>query len=595
MKENRWGNAGLLSVLSVCLALTLASCGGTSGTSGTSEAASSGETSTEPASSAAAETATPETESTAAETGSAESGAENDAGKEDGGAGSDWGYEEGEPIEVETGRFTRKWYDPAIAGDDSTEIASADIDQLHLTEDGMLQWKYLSDALDQWNEQEKKRSIDELQSAMEGLEAGGMFPYSTSTGISVRRADTEALSFLAGISSYYGGAHPNTVYEAVNLDPETGREIALTDVVSDPAKLPEILKEALLKENPGLEDSALGDIAETLQQYKTSDYHWTLERDGIRFWFEPYAIAAYAAGPQTVELAFADYPDLFTGRGQHAPQASICKYNQYGVISTTAEDGTIRNYQVTGETDENGAYARIEIQYWNPEENSENPDSESFEQYCYSWTPYLVTKDGGRYLWLFTKEDNDWTTLYVYDLTGGAPSFVAKLDGLAPAVRNTETENMFQDSEEQSGAHTEDYPDSYRTVELTNPDSFKLEKRLQVLSTYGGIKTYRTDASGLPTSDDKVYEAANHIRLQTKTDVRMYQSDPDTLQQGEEVTVPAGTNLSIAYTDGEKKVWLIAEDGTCLLAVLTENPDGWQDLIDGRPIDEVFDGLLFAG
>ena len=595
MRGNRWQRkpAGPVSLALSIMLLLLASCGGRGG-SGT-PAETSAERSAAQNSEAASETSAESAEGGTEQRENAES-AENsgDAESDRTWADPDWGYEEGEPLEVETGQYTRIWYNPAVTGNDDTAAATAEIAQVHLTDDGMMQWKRLDDALEDWNGEQKKKAFDEMQSMADGMTADGVYPYYVESDIGIRRADTEALSFLAEISSFYGGAHPNTGFVSVNLDPETGREISLTDVISDPEKLPEALKKALLKAYTELEDAAFEDIAETLKTYKAADYVWTLEKDGVRFWFAPYALAPYAAGAQNAELYFEDDPGLFTGRGQNAPEDSIYKCGAYETISSRTSDGTVRDYRLTGEPDESGMYSRIALQYWKQGENPEHPGSVSLEESCYGWTPYLVERGADRFLWIFAREENDWTTLYVYDLSGGEPVLSGKLDGVAPAVRNTETENMFRDPEE-SGARTEDTPDTYRTAEPANPDAVRLERRMQVLSTYGGIRTFYVDDTGVPVPDGGIYEASNHIRLRTKADVRMRRSDWNAFSEGEEVTVSAGTNLSIQYTDGDKKVWLSADDGTLYLALLTENPEGWPDLIDGRPIDEVFDGLLFAG
>ena len=41
------------------------------------------------------------------------------------------------------------------------------------------------------------------------------------------------------------------------------------------------------------------------------DIAFTVEPDGISFWFEPYLLAAYASGMQTVHIRFEEAPELF--------------------------------------------------------------------------------------------------------------------------------------------------------------------------------------------------------------------------------------------------------------------------------------------
>ena len=137
------------------------------------------------------------------------------------------------------------------------------------------------------------------------------------------RSDSLVFSFVDELYVYMGGAHGSTSYTGYNYDPATGKEIRFDDVVSDVSALPDIVVDELGKQNRDLKKyfDELSEDKESLRESlpdrfadNASGIAWGLSYEGLVLCFEDYAMGSYAAGTQIVEIAFNDYPDVFTGK-----------------------------------------------------------------------------------------------------------------------------------------------------------------------------------------------------------------------------------------------------------------------------------------
>ncbi len=108
-------------------------------------------------------------------------------------------------------------------------------------------------------------------------------------------------------SFYTGGAHPNSGYTSMTFDVKTGKQLTLNDVFAN-GNVPldmiaQYAHEDLKKQLGDMADPIMldpGTAATTPDNYK----NWALTPTSIIFFFDPYQVAAYAAGPQKVEIPF---------------------------------------------------------------------------------------------------------------------------------------------------------------------------------------------------------------------------------------------------------------------------------------------------
>lgn len=115
-------------------------------------------------------------------------------------------------------------------------------------------------------------------------------------------------SFRFSLVSYTGGAHGNQVVIGKNYALPDGKELALSDLFIPGTpyleRISSIVREELrerLKEG-FFEDGA----AARPENYQS----FTLAADRITFHFSPYDVAAYASGPQEVEISFDQIRDM---------------------------------------------------------------------------------------------------------------------------------------------------------------------------------------------------------------------------------------------------------------------------------------------
>lgn len=101
-------------------------------------------------------------------------------------------------------------------------------------------------------------------------------------------------------SEYTGGAHPNYVIATLNYDPATGRELSLTDALTLTGLSLEQLAERASQELRAKLGEAMFVEGATAKPENYAAFLVT--ENQVTFIFQPYQVAAYAAGAQ--EVAF---------------------------------------------------------------------------------------------------------------------------------------------------------------------------------------------------------------------------------------------------------------------------------------------------
>ncbi|QHV94046.1 DUF3298 and DUF4163 domain-containing protein [Spirosoma endbachense] len=105
--------------------------------------------------------------------------------------------------------------------------------------------------------------------------------------------------------AYTGGAHPNSNLAFYTFDRETGKTLALTDLVEDTTALLSVVEKAFRKQQDLLPQYNLEE-----RGYFLRDGRFFLPanigvgRDGLIFYYNPYEIAAYAVGPIEVTVPY---------------------------------------------------------------------------------------------------------------------------------------------------------------------------------------------------------------------------------------------------------------------------------------------------
>lgn len=155
-------------------------------------------------------------------------------------------------------------------------------------------------------------NIDELK--LEEIPSAANGEYFLKANYEIEQANTNFVSLVFTVNVYTGGAHPNTYFRTFNYNVDTGTEMKLADLSPEDTKYLQKLKpkiktavhdslEASLKEqgDSGIDaDSILFKDIEAVEDEAFQNF--TFGTDYIKFFFSPYDIAPYAAGPIVVKI-----------------------------------------------------------------------------------------------------------------------------------------------------------------------------------------------------------------------------------------------------------------------------------------------------
>lgn len=157
-----------------------------------------------------------------------------------------------------------------------------------------------------------------------GSEIGSYIEAGYSFGV----ATDDLVSVLFDIGDYYSGAaHPNHHTRAVNYDVRRGRVLDLAELFKPSALYLKTISDYCVKDlkrqfreggwsepeqmDAGIEEGA----APNAENYQS----WLVTRRGLAITFDPYRVAPYAAGPQSVFIPYSALREIIDPDGPLAP------------------------------------------------------------------------------------------------------------------------------------------------------------------------------------------------------------------------------------------------------------------------------------
>lgn len=288
---------------------------------------------------------------------------------------------------------------------------------LSLSEKDAKMYPGLSQALDSLNKEQKAYSEKEFAEIKEWAredyaesDPGYFYGYTNKIEYLVQRADSLVLSVRSEWDSYTGGAHPNYGTGCYNYDTETGKELSLSDVITDVSQIPEIVSEILIARNPM---EPFGDLKGKLSEYKEEQFNWAIGNQSITFYFSPYEIAAFASGSFAATIFFDENPDLFNEKYTETANSYFYEIPAYSDIELDIdEEDTHTDWiHITPEEYEGGYYTVLNVSV-----NGEELKTDNYKFYESRY--YLVNKSGAFSLCAeLYLSDNSITTV-VFDIRG---------------------------------------------------------------------------------------------------------------------------------------------------------------------------------
>lgn len=440
---------------------------------------------------------------------------------------------------------------------------------------------------DKWaDETASQAESDYEEAAKNGYSFYG--PYNDYEEVSVKRSDNVVLSVYDNNSNYTGGAHGMYGVSCDNYDVNSGKKLDISDVIdSTKEELDEIIKKKVLEAAD--EDIDFANIDEELANYQfnasndagsegsASPYTWYFSYDGMHVVFNPYEIASYASGMQDIVIGYDEYQGMIKEKYIPAKDTPYCvkediafldsryvsDYKDMHFEYTAYEDESTEDYMVSEDfcLVKDGKKAAVDSGFWVLNENS-------FDIYR------VGTEDGKEYVYLFVPGDNDYTDLYVFDITGDDVKLAGK--------------DFYHDFE--------DNLDNWYVADpiLTDPHNMRLGSVGDAFGSYTYYGTYEVGADGLPKStSDEYYLVWKSEEAYSKADIKADYIDEagNVLEEG--ATIPKGEHFVPFRTDQKSYMDFKLDNGKMIRVKYTsfEYP---RSIAEGE-IDELFDGLVYAG
>ena len=388
--------------------------------------------------------------------------------------------------------------------------------------------------------------------------------------LSVVRADEQALSVVGSYSNYGGGAHGMYGFNGYSFDPKTGREIGIRDVVNDIPALLKMISEKVQEDYPGL---SMMSAEYTLTEENADNLQFAIGYESLIFYFEPYALASYAEGSQVVSIPFKGNEGLINGKYFDVPDHYGVEFAGGTAYEDTNGDGIPEAISVTvSANNEEGVIQQIGINI------AGRTFMEEEEEFLgYSYLPTLVRVGQKLYLYVELSSDNDYKFFRIYNVTGGQFS---QCD-----------ENWYSFAREWSG----NYEMQSRTT-LSDPTLVKMWMNTDVLGTGKAYSWFYVGDDGRLVNFNEGYflEHYGEEALTLKQDLAVIAVEPNNKYgKGTEVTLKAGTRVTGYYTDNETYVEIKDPDGDnyWVGGQFAE----WPLTVGGIPMDDLFDGIMYAG
>lgn len=312
----------------------------------------------------------------------------------------------------------------------------------------------------------------------------------------------------------------------------------------------------------GLEDALNSYMADP------STFTWTLDYQGISFYFSPGELAPYSDGRFIYSIRFDAQPALFSLYYMVAPAA-------YAIPLTGGEC-------INFDMDKNGQNDSIRLEYIYGGDGADIEKlsiSVNGKEYTAN-TPmtgcdsYVVYAGGTRcYLFISAQNLTDYGYISVYRLDRTGAALVG----------------MLYESSLYAAAYTTACPG---VPLLTDPGYFMLGTRIQYLGTLTGLKTYSLGTDGMPVSTESYYQLYGGSPLTLISPLTTATVDPGTGSGTFSAeTFSPGTRLNFWRSDGEGSLDMYTDEGTYCRVYVSGRP-GSQS-VNGMPVESVFSGIVY--
>lgn len=237
--------------------------------------------------------------------------------------------------------------------------------------------------------------------------------------VQIRRADSIVLSYLTDSYADYGFIEEFRGMQGSNYDVQTGKQLLLSDVITDMEPIPAAVLNELnshLWAGEGYSENAVKDYFKNTPEDGIS---WTLDYNGVTFYFGDGDLEEPGNGCLSATVSFAKYPELFDEKYTNVPEAYMVALPlDHSFFTDLDADGALEELNCSGVYNETDRfYSRLGIY-------TDFAGSYHYEDlFAYGFQPYYVkTADGNHYIYMFCEESesgNRQMMLVAYNVNGG--------------------------------------------------------------------------------------------------------------------------------------------------------------------------------
>ena len=302
-------------------------------------------------------------------------------------------------------------------------------------------------ALDAWNGDEKKAMYERRKRMLAHVEEYGdkhskyFNGYYDANNVRVNRADSLAVSFVTLPADYMGGAHGMHGVVGVNFDTATGKKLELHDVFSDAERTAAVVTERIFAQY-GAEMLFDDPDKKILDAIVHETACWTLDNDGVTFYFNPYVLAPYASGVLSAKVYFDFDKSIFKEKYRAMPPAYATPIEETKPLSIDGQMSFVKVTMIEGK-------CRVHVGAEEVLTDGNRSDARGM---------FIHNGDGKNYVWVDIKnEDTGAREILVY--------------ALAPKLHYVGTlKRTFIDPASNEYEH--------RRLWMTNPDGFMIYKNV---------------------------------------------------------------------------------------------------------------------
>ncbi|MBQ2727248.1 MAG: hypothetical protein IJF78_16215 [Clostridia bacterium] len=322
--------------------------------------------------------------------------------------------------------FSQQW-----EWDDEILLALSEYNGVVLPDDEKHVNPALAEALDQTKNMATRAMNDEFDNLLAVakdelalLGADSFVTKSSTMDVQIRRADNVAVSWLTDSTLVYGNINGRYL-NGTTFDTETGKQLMISDVIRDMSKIPAIVKKELQSHTWNGDFYSDTAVEDYFRDTPEDGIRWTLDYNGVTFYFASGEIADLGDGHLAAAVTFAEYPDLFNEKYTAVPESYIVELPLNHPFYTDLDgDGDVEELNVTPFRHESGlfyesfgVYTDTDAQYYHAEFSADILHRTG------GYHPYYIkTADGRQYLYVFAEGSElapGAMELRVLDVTGG--------------------------------------------------------------------------------------------------------------------------------------------------------------------------------